>query len=145
VKVEGPAAAHLENVAYESLQRLQATDPSLRINMPNLNLGTETTPTEGAPVLVIDSNLLANRPQIQIAALAFINAASTHVYVTTPYFLPPAWLKKALTRASRRGVDVRIITAGHSDVPAVRYASQHIYSAFLKYVTSVLKFYYLLF
>lgn len=65
--------------------------------------------------------------------MAFINAANTHVYITTPYFLPPVWLKRALIRAARRGVDVRIITAGASDVPAVRYAAQHIYSAFLKY------------
>jgi len=82
--------------------------------------------------LVFDSNLLANKPEIQKAAVAIINTATHHCYITTPYFLPPNWLKKALMRAARRGVDVRIITAGRSDVPNVRFASQHIYSAFLK-------------
>lgn len=136
VKIEGPAAAHLENVAYESLKRIAAADPSVTIPTPPIATESGTvhidTTKEGAPVLVVDSNLLDNKPGIQKTAVAVINTATTHCYITTPYFLPPTWLKKALMRAAKRGVDVRIITAGRSDVPAVRYASQHIYSAFLK-------------
>jgi len=132
VRVEGPAAAHLEGVAYESLVRLKAADPSINIPPPNIATEYEHAYPGGAPVLVFDSDLQANKPEIQLATISLLNTATSHCYIITPYFPPPVWLKKALIQAARRGVDVRIITAGRSDVPAVRFASQHIYSAFLK-------------
>lgn len=133
VRIEGPAAADLEAVAHESLTHLQKSDPTVVFNKPvALPLPLPDVLPEGAPVLVFDSNFHANKYEIQKGLLAAINAATTHLYVTTPYFLPPAWLKKGIIRAARRGVDVRIITAGCTDVPAVRFAAQHIYSAFLK-------------
>jgi len=131
MKIEGPAAADLEAVAYESLIHLQKTDPTLIFNKP-VSLPLPDVVPEGAPVLVFDSNFHANKHEIQKGLIACINAATTHLYITTPYFLPPGWLKRAIIRAARRGVDVRIITAGRSDVPAVRWAAQHIYSAFVK-------------
>ncbi len=41
-------------------------------------------------------------------------------------------MQRALSKAARRGLDVRILTSGKSDVPIVRLAAQHVYSFFLK-------------
>jgi cardiolipin synthase len=38
---------------------------------------------------------------------------------------------RAMIRSATRGVDVRLLTAGVSDVPIARAASQHIYGQFL--------------
>jgi len=61
-----------------------------------------------------------------------INRAVDYCYFTTPYFLPYESLRKAIINAAKRGVDIRILTAGLSDVPLMRLASRHVYPGFLK-------------
>ena len=41
-----------------------------------------------------------------------IESARSSIYLTNPYFVPDGAMTDALVRAARRGVDVRIITAG---------------------------------
>ena len=45
--------------------------------------------------------------------------------------MPYDKLRKAILKAVHRGVDVRILTAGLSDVPLMRLASQCVYGQFL--------------
>lgn len=52
-----------------------------------------------------------------------LGAAREKIWITTPYFVPTGTLLNALTKAARRGCDVRILVPGESDVPFVRWAS----------------------
>ena len=52
MKIEGPAAADLEAVAYESLTHLQKSDPTVVFNKPASVTAPEGVIPEGAPVLV---------------------------------------------------------------------------------------------
>jgi len=52
-----------------------------------------------------------------------INLAKTNVYIATAYFLPKRALAKALARAAQRGVDVRVLIPGPTDVPLVKWAA----------------------
>jgi cardiolipin synthase A/B len=45
-----------------------------------------------------------------------IKKAESQVIIETPYFLPGFFLRKALTDAAKRGVDVKVIMPKHSDV-----------------------------
>jgi cardiolipin synthase A/B len=59
-------------------------------------------------------------------------AARERLYIANAYFLPSAVQRAALAEASRRGVDVRILTAGsRSDVPSTRFASRAYYGELL--------------
>jgi cardiolipin synthase len=61
-----------------------------------------------------------------------VGAARTKLYITNPYFLPGDGLQDQLIKAARRGVDVRIITAGdQNDVAIVRNASRASYQNLL--------------
>jgi cardiolipin synthase len=55
-----------------------------------------------------------------------IHSAKFRVYITTAYFLPKRALLKALTKAAERGVDVRVIMPGPTDLPFVKWAAQQI-------------------
>lgn len=55
-----------------------------------------------------------------------IRAAKTRVYVTTAYFLPKRAIAKALAKAALRGVDVRLLIPGPSDVPLVKWAAYQV-------------------
>ncbi|MCI0362663.1 MAG: phospholipase D-like domain-containing protein [Phycisphaerales bacterium] len=95
-----------------------------------------TLPKSGAPlgdtfVQVLSSAGWSGRRAIQRALRLTTRRSLKHCYVTTPYFIPPQRLIRALTRSARRGVDVRVLTAGKSDVPAVAMAARHIYGVLL--------------
>ncbi|MBL8246377.1 MAG: hypothetical protein JNL89_19420 [Rhodanobacteraceae bacterium] len=57
--------------------------------------------------------------------------ARRRLWLTTPYFVPPASIQRALIHAARRGVDVRVLVPRHSDVPLAQWASRAAYSALL--------------
>jgi cardiolipin synthase len=56
---------------------------------------------------------------------ASIAGARETLYLTAPYFVPDDDFRGLLTGAAKRGVDVRILTAGEKiDVPMTRYAGR---------------------
>jgi cardiolipin synthase len=83
-------------------------------------------------VQVLASSGWKSRRSIQRAMRFTVRHAVRSCLITTPYFVPPLRLRRAMIRAARAGVDVRVLTAGDSDVPIVRRAARHIYGLFLR-------------
>lgn len=52
-----------------------------------------------------------------------IMTAENRVYIATAYFLPKRAIARALAKAARKGVDVRILIPGPTDVPFVKWAA----------------------
>jgi cardiolipin synthase len=86
----------------------------------------------GSLVQILDTNERRHRRAIQKAMRVTLGRTLERCYLSSPYFVPPKRLMRALTHAARRGVDVRVLTAGRSDVPLVRLASQHLYGRLLR-------------
>ncbi len=57
--------------------------------------------------------------------------ATQRLWITTPYFVPPASLQRALIRAAKRGVDVRILVPRRIDIFIVQWASRAVYARLL--------------
>src|SRR5206468_2084968 len=55
-----------------------------------------------------------------------IKTARRCVWIQNAYFLPDRGLRRALARAARRGVDVRVIVPGRSDVRVIEWASLYV-------------------
>lgn len=63
---------------------------------------------------------------------ACIAGATRTLYITNAYFVPTPAFVQTLSDASRRGVEVKIIVPGpHHDMPIVRHASWHVWSALI--------------
>lgn len=92
---------------------------------------------KGIVAQILESNKKKNLRHIQLAMELCINKAVEYCYFTTPYFLPYKKLKNALVDAAKRGVEVKILTAGLSDVPLMLLASHHIYENLLKNGVSI--------
>ena len=60
-----------------------------------------------------------------------IAAARRRVWLANAYFFPPPSLRDALVKARARGVDVKIIVPGISDVPIVQYAAEAHYGRWM--------------
>ncbi|MDZ7747857.1 MAG: phospholipase D-like domain-containing protein [Halofilum sp. (in: g-proteobacteria)] len=76
---------------------------------------------------------LAGARVIKAAAINDIRRARRRVWLASPYFLPPWKLRRALSRAARRGCDVRLLLPGpRTDHGFVRAASHRLYGWLLK-------------
>ena len=84
-------------------------------------------PSSGAPyVRLLDNTRRRQRTTVRRAYLHVINAARTLVLIQNAYFLPDRGLRRALVRAAARGVDVRIMVPGRSDVRMVAWAGLYV-------------------
>jgi len=80
-------------------------------------------------------------PEIQRSALNRVRGAARRVWLATAYFVPPIKLRRALIRAARRGVEVRLLLPGpHSDHPAVRHAGRRFYYRLLRHGVRIFEY-----
>jgi len=86
----------------------------------------------GASVLVLDSRPVRGHGETASVLAAIVSAARKNVWITNAYFAPRARAVRLLGEAVRRGVDVRLLLPGKSDVPLVRHAGHGHYGALLK-------------
>jgi cardiolipin synthase len=88
-------------------------------------------PSGDVPVMVLESRPVGPGPFASVFRHA-VNQARRRIWIANPYFLPPRSFRKALRRAARRGVDVRLLLPGRSDSPIVLRASQRSYACYLR-------------
>ncbi len=121
----------LEGPCARDLAELVERDASGDANLERRERPSEAA-SSGSLVQILESHVRRHRRAIQKALRVTLGRTLERCYLTSPYFVPPGRLKSALEHAARRGVDVRVLTAGRSDVPLVRLASQHLYGRLLR-------------
>jgi cardiolipin synthase len=72
---------------------------------------------------LLDNTHRRRRRRIRRAYLAAINGATREILIQNAYFIPDRGVRAALRRAVHRGVDVRVICPGRSDVRIIELAS----------------------
>ena len=93
----------------------------------------------GAFVRLLDNTLRRQRGNTRRAYLHVIRTARKAVLIQNAYFLPDRGLRRALTRAAMRGVDVRVIVPGHSDVRVIHWASLYVLRGLSRYGVRILQ------
>jgi cardiolipin synthase A/B len=124
LRLEGPAALELEYFFLTTWRREGAPPVDERRYGGG---GRRPDPR----VAVISSDLRGGRLGIREAYYEAITTATKRIWITNAYFLPTLRFIRALTDAARRGVDVRIMVAGTTDVKPVLFASRSIYEILL--------------
>jgi cardiolipin synthase len=125
VRVEGPAAWEMAVVFAEGWGRARGTP----FELPSLEVGGQ--PVEGAQVLVLDARPRRGYAEATAVLSAIVAAARERVWITNAYFAPRRVAVRFLGEAVRRGVDVRLLLPGATDVPLVRHAGHGFYRALL--------------
>lgn len=125
VRIEGPSARKLEQLFLRTWKRADGERVTARRYDP--------APVSADSKLEFVANgFFAQGRWIRAYYVKAIRAAERRVWITNAYFLPPRKLLKALAQAARRGADVRLITAGTSDVPLVTIAARGLYGSLLR-------------
>jgi len=88
---------------------------------------------ETNPHLQIRQNdRLRRKNEISKSYANAIRNAKHSITLVASYFLPGSQIKKALLKASKRGVHINIILTGVADIPLMDNATRYLYRTFLK-------------
>lgn len=120
VSVRGPAARGLM-LSVLGIWRRTGGVPLLRIRKSEPVLDG----ARGMRVNVLgEASFLRAQREISRAYLRELYHAKERAWIRNAYFLPDSSVRRALGRAARRGVDVRVLMPAESDVELVRHASR---------------------
>lgn len=123
-RLEGPAAWEMAVVFQEGWDRAGGKPfeiPPLELPPPD-----ETAPP-AASILVLDSSPGRGHEETASVLAAMGAAARKTFWLTNAYFAPRRGALPILARAAARGVDVRLLLPGASDVPLVRHAGHGVF------------------
>jgi cardiolipin synthase A/B len=124
LRIEGPAALELEYFFLRTWRRAFGEPVDERLYGGE---GRRADPR----VSVITSDLRRGQLGIREAYREVFASAKERIFITNAYFLPTLRFIHEIVEAARRGVDVRIMVGGTTDVPAVLYASRSIYEVLM--------------
>ena len=126
-RIEGPIVAALQGVFAENWLECCGEILTSPRHWPPLR---SDGPTEA---MLVKSSPSDRSTASRVVFQMLIEGAVNSVDIQTPYFLPDRALRKALVRATRRGVRVRVIVPGrHTDQRLVRLASRRMYRELLR-------------
>lgn len=123
-RVDGPAAWEMAIVFSEAWHRAGGK----RNELPPL----DPPPPGGTRVLVLDSRPGRGHAESASVLAAIAGAACRRLWITNSYFAPGRGAIEILARAAARGVDVRLLLPGKSDVELVRHAGHGSFARLLE-------------
>lgn len=124
LRIEGPAVAELEALFRRTWRRAGGAPI-------HLDRYAAETHLADSRVLVLSSDRRRGRARIREAYRAAIRHARERIWITNAYFIPGPRFIASLLAAAGRGVDVRVIVGGTTDVKMVLYATRSLYDALL--------------
>lgn len=124
VMIEGPVAEELFKI-FERTWQLWGGD-----KIDNINVSVEPF-DDGLPVIPIFASSSRGRRKMRKLFYYSIKNAQRSIYLTTAYFTPSRRMLDSLEDAVKRGVDVRLLLPGRSDVPAAYYAGRAFFTRLL--------------
>jgi cardiolipin synthase A/B len=126
LQIEGPAVRELKQL-FERHWLAQGA--------PGDELSDDVEPLQARGdqvVRVVGSSGGQLTPRYYATLISAIRSAASHIWVTAAYFVPTLQEKRALARAARHGVDVRLLLPSHSDSAAALAAQQSHYADLLE-------------
>ncbi|SHJ35950.1 cardiolipin synthase [Pseudozobellia thermophila] len=128
LRIEGPAAAHLDHVfAMDWHLVCQKSIPPLTqpvIAMDNHSSGKLVQIVAGGP----DDDF----PSLEQTYFTIINGAKDYLYVTNPYVIPGQAIMQALQTCARSGIDVRLLVSENADNKIVNWSVRSYFETMLK-------------
>lgn len=112
-KIEGEAVAAVQSAFAENWLESSGYILADRKQFP-------TKSAAGSSALVVNSSPGGGATRSRMLFQTLLETAKSSIHITSPYFLPDHSAHAAMSRAMRRGVEIKVITAGaHNDHPSI--------------------------
>lgn len=121
--VEGEAAFKVFEYCYQQWHYKQ---PRVKFSL------NKDLPQENCSVRIRCNDWVKGKNQVWRTYFNWFNQAEENITIMCSYFLPGRVLRKRLGIAAKKGVKVRLILAGPSDVKIVKYAERYLYRWMLR-------------
>ncbi len=126
LRIAGPAVDQLETVFLESwsvakgagIQRRARAEPSV--------------PCGDQVLAILPDGPRRNTARLHDLLCAALEATERDALFVTPYFLPGARMRSAMTAAAERGVRLEVLVAGYNDHPMVARAVRSLLPSFVQ-------------
>lgn len=89
-------------------------------------------PADASKVRMRRQDWVRGKNQVMRTYVEMLSHASSHVIILCSYFLPGRAIRRLMRNASSRGVKIKVITAGRSDVKTAKYAERWLYDWLLR-------------
>lgn len=124
IRIDGEASIELFNRCVEMWTRSIWT----KIGLSGMfNWRSVIPPEEEAFTRVRINDWVRNKNQISRSYLLMFHRAQEQITILSSYFMPGRILRKHMTHAARRGVVIRVILTGRSDVGLSKAAERYLY------------------
>jgi cardiolipin synthase len=88
--------------------------------------------SEAAAVRMCRNDWVRGKNEISGTYVQIFRTAKSTITILCSYFLPGTVIRKQLRYAARRGVNIKVVTAGMSDVRTAKFAERYLYSWLLR-------------
>jgi cardiolipin synthase len=128
VEVEGEAAFELFGVCVKVWMRSPSAARKMIATHPSPVFDIKHT----CPVRVRRNDWVNRKGQVSRSYIELSRNAQQEVIIMSSYFLPGRAIRRSLRQATRRGVTVKLILAGISDVSVAKHAERYMYRYLLR-------------
>lgn len=136
--IEGDAAINLFDICNSYWKNVKVLLPQL----PQMaQVFADTIPAQQqSSVRIRQNDWVKGRHEIWTTYFKMFNQAKESITILCSYFLPGRVLRKRLAMAAQRGVRVKVILAGPSDVMLAKHAERYLYRWMLRNKIEVYEF-----
>jgi cardiolipin synthase A/B len=128
IRIQGPAVSQMQALFVESWKKAGKRE---ELTSKDQYLPA-TRPSGAALVAIVGNDSESDDRSLYGTYLAAFTSASKRLWITHAYFAPNEELLTAMTEATQRGVDVRLIVPAFTDSKIVLKATQATYTRLLK-------------
>jgi cardiolipin synthase len=126
VQIEGPVVAEFQKLFMDTWARQKGEPLAARNYFPELTAQGDEV------VRAIGSTPDNHQSEIYLTLISAITHAESTIHLTIAYFAPDPQLLTALTDATQRGVDVKLVLPSFSDSGAVFHLGRSFYTKLLR-------------
>ena len=124
IYIEGPIASTMLDIFRKSWSKWKGSFVSCDIQHQDIHHGTQVIP--------VFANSGKARRKMRRLFIFSIRNAKENILITTAYFFPSRRLLRALENSAGRGLKVKLLLPGESDVMSVLYAGRAYYTKLLR-------------
>ena len=123
IKVEGEASYEL----FKLCNQCYTNKPEDWLALSKQDIATALDINFHCPIRIIRNDWVMGRNEISASYMEMFKNARREIIIMSSYFIPSLFFRNNIIKALKKGVKIKLILAGISDVGIAKYAERYLY------------------